>query len=81
MLDDFHRVLKEMVMIIMMMMIMLRTFNTGVNVNPIQTGLFWPSLDWGVASNVPSPLRFLKTIKDKIGNFQNIFIICKFSTK
>ena len=36
-----------------------------IAVNPIQTGLFWPSLDWGGASNAsPPPLRFLKTIKD-----------------
>ena len=40
-------------------------------VNPIQTGLFWPSLDWeggGGASNISPPphpsLLFLKTTKD-----------------
>ena len=34
-------------------------------VNPIQTGLFWPSLDWGGGGGTSNaPLRFLKTIKD-----------------
>ena len=28
--------------------------------NPIQSGLFWPSLDWGVASNAPTHPPFLK---------------------
>ena len=34
--------------------------------NPIQTGLFWPSLDLGGGGGrqTPHPLRFLKTIKD-----------------
>ena len=30
--------------------------------NPIQTGLFWHSLDWGVPSNAPH--HFLKNIED-----------------
>ena len=30
--------------------------------NPIQTGLFWPSLDWGGRGGVKSPLHFLKTM-------------------
>ena len=33
-------------------------------VNPIQTGLFWSSLDWGGRQTRPPPLCFLKTIKD-----------------
>ena len=32
-------------------------------VNPIQTGLFWSSLDWGGGHQMP-PLCFLKIIKD-----------------
>ena len=33
--------------------------------NPIQTGLFWLSLDWGGGGGASNaPLRFLKTIKD-----------------
>ena len=37
--------------------------------NPIQTGLFWLSLDWGGGGGgggcqMPTPLCFLKTIKD-----------------
>ena len=33
-------------------------------INPIQTGLLWPSLDWRGHQTPPPPLRFLKTIKD-----------------
>ena len=34
------------------------------SINPIQTGLFRSSLGWGRQTPRPSPLRFLKTVKD-----------------